>query len=232
VSSNVTVLHVDDNPAVLDVSSTFAEGNDIRWLTASRPATGLSVLADHDVDCLVADSVHTAEGVPFVLRATEAVPDLPVVLYTASDRDAVGLDVRDVAAGHVQKGTPDQFPTLLAHVRSRVRNTRDGAHESASSPVPSGDAETAAWHPIGSYDWSDGDTDLSTVIVTAVESETGQDASKMPPLYESVDPEVLETLLHRPYGESPSGVRVQFSFLGRTLAVTSGGRVLMRADSA
>ncbi|MFC7174682.1 HalOD1 output domain-containing protein [Haloplanus litoreus] len=68
--------------------------------------------------------------------------------------------------------------------------------------------------------------------MTAVDEYADRDVSTATPLYESIDAEVLETLLRRPDGESRDGIEVRFAFAGYDLAVTSEGRILLRSATA
>ncbi|WP_251328144.1 HalOD1 output domain-containing protein [Haloplanus pelagicus] len=212
MSAHPTILHVDDDPTTLDLSSDRADDEGLTWLTASDSEAGLAILAERDVDCLVSDSFRTPDGEPFVTRATDVDPDLPVVLFTAADRDAVDAEARRTAARYVKKGTADEFGTLLDHVSTLLDGPPDG------------------WRSIGRHDWEKAGTSLATTIVTAVEADTGRDASTISPLYESIDAETLASLLRRPDGEARDGIRVRFGFAGEELAVTSAGAVLVRTE--
>ncbi|WP_251342568.1 HalOD1 output domain-containing protein [Haloplanus halophilus] len=223
MSARPTVLHVDDDRTMLDLSSDWASDEGLTWLTASDPAAALTLLSDNDVDCLVSDSLRTPDGDSFVDRATDADPDLPVVLFTATDRDAVAPDTRRVASGYVRKGTTDQFSALLERVSALVADQPSG-HSAADG----GDD----WELVGHHDWDGAGTDLATTIVTAVEEHTERDVSTAAPLYESIDAEILESLLRRPEGEPRTGIRVRFPFAGHELAVASDGRILLRSATA
>jgi CheY-like chemotaxis protein len=240
-----TVLHVDDDPAVLELSSDWATDEGVTWLTAADPAAGLALLADRDVDCLVSDSLSTADGEPFVARAADTVPALSVVLFTATDREAVDLQTRRAAEAHVEKGATDPFARLFARVSTLVTDRAD-ANESASAPSETvsehtsttpdrrstGNDRSASWVSIGRYDPNTSSPDLATTIVTAVDAYTDRDVSTVAPLYESIDAEVLEALLRRPDGGTRAGIEVRFPFAEYELAVTSEGRILLRSETA
>ncbi|GAB3324471.1 hypothetical protein GCM10027355_25870 [Haloplanus salinarum] len=241
VSTQPTVLHVDDDRSVLDLSSERANDAAVTWLTASDPADGLTTLTDRDVDCLVSDSIRTDGGTPFVVRAADVDPDLPVVLFTAADRESIPGATHHVATRHVEKETGDAFATLLDHVAAVVPmpgdarvDDPDTTNGSGIAPRPerraAGPDRSGAWVPIERYEWRDESTDLATTIVTAVEEYTGRDASA-PPLYESIDAEMLEALLSRPDGDSRSGIQVRFFFADQELAVTSEGLILLRTET-
>jgi len=233
VSTQCTVLHVDDDPAVLEVSSDWAGvHDDINWLTTSDPGTGLELLSTHDVDCLVSDSFRAADGDPFVTRAAATFPDLPVVLFTSMDYDALDSAVRDSGAEYVKKASDDPFDSLF----DRILTITDGTNYSppAVEPAPRAPTRDAGsddstpteqWVPIGRYRPAEGD-DLATVIVTAVEAYTGRDAAEFPPLYDAIDADALAALVRRTGGRMRNDVQVRFVYADHELAVTSGGIVL------
>lgn len=82
-----------------------------------------------------------------------------------------------------------------------------------------------------SVDWSRSDSP-STVVVTAVAEVTGTDPVEMPPLYEVVDPDALDSLLARE-GHSTNGTMtcVTFTYQGCEIAITTSGDVSI-SDSA
>lgn len=231
-----TVLHVDDDPAVLDVSSDLADVHDeVNWLTASDPGTGLELLSTHDIDCLVSDSFRAADGDPFVARAASAFPDLPVVLFTSMDYEALDPDVRDSGAEYVKKGSSEPFDSLFDHILTVV----DDADHSTSTVDPAPRATTRdaggddsapveQWVPIGRYRPTEGD-DLATVIVTAVEAYTDRSATEFPPLYDAVDADALASLVRRTDGRTRDHVQVRFVYADEELAVTGDGLVLVRS---
>jgi len=236
VSSECTVLHVDDDQSVLDVSSDWADVRDeLEWLTASDPGAGLELLSANDVDCLVSDSFRAADGTPFVIRAATTFPDLPVVLFTSLDRDSLDPAVRRAGAEYVKKGATDPFESLFDRVRTvaadanQSPSTVDRAPVPASRPTTRDDSEaTERWTPIGRYRPAEGD-DLATAIVTALEAYTDRDETDFPPLYDAIDAEALAALLDRPNGQLRNHVQVRFVYADHELAVTGDGFVLVRS---
>ncbi|MFB6256062.1 MAG: HalOD1 output domain-containing protein [Haloplanus sp.] len=222
-------MHVDDDPAMLDVSSDWAATrNEIDWLTASDPKTGLKMLSTHDVDCLVSDSFRTADGDPFVTRVATTFPDLPVVLFTSTTYDALDPALRDSWMEYVRKGSTEPFDDLF----DRVLAVTDGAADSSAvEPAPratirnDGGSDADQWASIGRYHPAEGD-DLSTVIVTAVEAYTGRDAMEFPPLYEAIDADALSSLIKHADGRMRDAVQVRFVYADCELAVTGDGVVL------
>lgn len=241
MTSQCTVLHVDDDPDVLELSSDWADVHDgITWLTASDPETGQALLSTRDVDCLVSDSFRTVDGEPFVTHAADTHPDLPVVLFTSMDRDDLDAEIESSSVRYVQKSSGDPFDTLFDRVSSMA-----DADVSTSVP-PSVDVDVAPrvatradgrddlqtaehWVPIADFQ-PDDPTDIAPVIVAAVEDYTGRDATEFPPLYDYVDADALATLCRQSSGGPRDGVQVRFFYADLELAVTSDGLVLVRSD--
>jgi DNA-binding NtrC family response regulator len=118
-----TVLVIDDNPAVGTALGMLFSLHDITTLTAVSPAAGLTSLAAHRVDLVIADMNFTAdttsgqEGVALFRDIRAAHPDLPVILLTAWTHleSAVQL-VKAGAADYVAK--PWDNDRLLATVEN------------------------------------------------------------------------------------------------------------------
>ncbi|MFB6107822.1 MAG: HalOD1 output domain-containing protein [Haloplanus sp.] len=236
MSVEPTVLHVDDDTGILDLSDAwFRSRDDVVWRTTDDPETALSMLADGVVDCLVSDSLRLPDGDSFVARAGETAPDLPIILFTASDHDDVDESARAVAARHVKKGPATQFTNLYDHIRLLTAGGPSRG-DPASTPTPRTlrrpHADADDWTQLGRYDWeSDERIDLGTAILDALDAYGDEDEDDpMPTLYEYVDAESLEELLEpRPDGSKRPGVRVQFIYDDAELAVTNEGFILARS---
>ena len=237
--SQCTVLHVDDDPDVLDLSSDWASVRDgVTWLTATDPDTGMELLSSHDVDCLVSDSFRTADDQPFVTYAADARPDLSVVLFSSNSRDDFDPEIKESSVQYVKKGSAKPFQTLFDNVFELVDASPTDDVPSPVDVAPRAEtradgsdtpATTERWVPIARFRPGDRN-DLSTVIVSAVEEHTARDATEFPPLYDSVDADALAALCCRPDGSPRDGVQVRFRYAGHELAVTGKGLVLVRSD--
>lgn len=224
---------MDDDPDVLDLSSDWASvRNEVTWLTAADPDTGMELLSSRDVDCLVSDSFRTADGELFVTHAADARPDLSVVLFSSKPAGDFGPELEGSSVQYVKKGSADPFQTLLDRVLelTDVSSTVDVAPR-VERRVGGSDTSgtTDHWVPIARFQPGERD-DLSAVIVSAVEEHTGRDAAEFPPLYDSIDADALAALCRRPDGSPRDGVQVRFFYAGNELAVTGEGLVLVRSD--
>jgi CheY-like chemotaxis protein len=213
-----TVLHVDDNEDFLDVSRTAFERRtadgavDIESVATAE--AGLDRLRRGEVDCLVSDSIRLPDGDPLVAVARRVAPEVPVVVFTGAER------ANHVALGdaYVRKGGSDDFARVATAVRELL--TTD----------PIGDD----WTLVGRHSWT-APVELATTIARSVAAHLDRDVLDLPPLYESIEPEALCTLLD-PTGAGPDpeserdpmGTRVRFSYAGVEVLVTEGGHVGVR----
>jgi len=124
----IRVLHVDDEPGVLDLTETFLErtGDPFAVETATSAEAGLEQIAEHRPDCVVSDyEMPGRDGLEFLQAVRERHPDLPFILFTGKGSEAVASDA--VSAGvtdYLQKETGTQQYELLAN---RITNAVEQA---------------------------------------------------------------------------------------------------------
>jgi PAS domain S-box-containing protein len=125
----ITVLHVDDEPDLADLTATFLSREDDRIdvQIATRTDAGLEILAEHDVDCVVSDyDMPGRNGIEFLEQVREKYPDLPFILYTGKGSEEVASDA--ISAGvtdYLQKEGGTSHYTVLAN---RIRNAVEKYH--------------------------------------------------------------------------------------------------------
>jgi len=149
----VTVLHVDDDEefAALTAEYLSAEDDSLDVTTFHDPEAALDRLTAGGVDCVVTDlDMGSADGIELIERLRDRAPDVPCLLFTARNNEA--LVERALAAGateYLQKGRPAQF-TLLAHrihtaaAVSSSRRAARGATDGGATPRPTEDAPAGA----------------------------------------------------------------------------------------
>lgn len=118
-----SILCVDDDPGLADMTATFLERFDDQFKTRSATSAelALEILQENGVDCIVSDyNMPGMDGLAFLqtIRATD--PELPFILYTGQGSEKIASDA--ISAGvsdYMQKGTGEGHYSVLGH---RVRN--------------------------------------------------------------------------------------------------------------
>lgn len=122
----IRVLHVDDQPSLLDATAAYLEREDDRFRVtkATSARDGLALLSETDFDCIVSDyDMPGQNGLDFLERVRENYPDIPFILFTGKvsgkvARDATSSGVTD----YLQKRVGTEQYVLLA---DRIRNATD-----------------------------------------------------------------------------------------------------------
>jgi PAS domain S-box-containing protein len=125
----IRVLHVDDDPSILDLTQTFLERENDRFSIkiATSPEEGLEVLRDTPPDCIISDyEMPRLDGIDFLEKVREDHPDLPFILYTGKGSEEVASEA--ISAGvtdYLQKesGT-DQYRILANRITNIIAQTR------------------------------------------------------------------------------------------------------------
>ena len=100
-SESTRVLHVDDEPNILDLTATFLEreGENIAVETATSATEGLDRLTEGDFesgvpfDCIVSDyDMPGMNGLEFLEAVREEHPDLPFILFTGEGSEEIASE--------------------------------------------------------------------------------------------------------------------------------------------
>jgi PAS domain S-box-containing protein len=124
----VRVLHVDDDPGIADITSTFLERiNDEFEVTTETSVVAALDRLDGDIDCIISDyEMPNTDGLEFLEIVREQYPDLPFILFTGKGSEEIASEA--IAAGvtdYMQKGSgTDQYEVLSNRVENAVEQYR------------------------------------------------------------------------------------------------------------
>jgi PAS domain S-box-containing protein len=128
MDGEIRLLHVDDEPAFLDLAATFLERENAAFTveTATSVAEGLELLSE-EFDGIISDyDMPGTDGLEFLERVRGAYPELPFVLFTGQGSEGIASDA--ISAGvtdYLQKGGgTDQYTVLANRVRNAVEQYR------------------------------------------------------------------------------------------------------------
>jgi len=127
-AETVRVLHVDDNPDLVDVTATVLEHEDGRLCveTATSVDAAMERLSVERFDCIVSDyDMPDQNGIEFLEAVREGHGDLPFILYTGKGSEEIASDA--ISAGvtdYLQKGSGTEQYKLLAN---RICNAVDAS---------------------------------------------------------------------------------------------------------
>ena len=134
-SGPVTVLNVDDDRSLLELTREFLEREDDRFdiETATSAADGLDTIRDRRPDCIVSDyEMPGTNGIEFLRAVREELPDIPFILFTGKGSEAVASEA--ISAGvtdYLQKGTGTEQYELLANRIGNAVQARRAAQSAA-----------------------------------------------------------------------------------------------------
>ncbi|ELZ33357.1 response regulator with chey-like receiver, aaa-type ATPase, and DNA-binding domains [Halogeometricum pallidum JCM 14848] len=240
-----TVLHVDDDPDMLELSALSfrrAHGDEVEVLTASDAEEGLTLLDSHAVDCIISDSLRLADDTAFIVAARQRIGDVPIIFYTAKEWDDVALDALEAdVSEYVRKAEADGITAVVERARKLASQDRaptvteaqlfEGrpceTTEEAVGTFPA-EIEGGPWTIIGVHDW-DVDDELGTTIAQVLAAYTGVDVLESEPLFSSLDTEALQSMLEpRGDGAPRYDIYVRFPYGQYEVSVSSEGFIAVR----
>ncbi|WP_435195350.1 response regulator [Natronomonas sp. EA1] len=123
----VRVLHVDDDPAMVEMVGVFLEQAGMVTVGVSSAADALAVLEDEPIDCLVSDyDMPGRTGLDLLEAVRDRCGELPFILFTGkgSEEIASGAISAGVDDYLQKKTTPDQYEVLSQRIRTHVEKHR------------------------------------------------------------------------------------------------------------
>ena len=130
MEDEINVLHVDDEPAITDLTASFLKREDDRFRiqTASSANEGLDIINDCRPDCIVSDyDMPEMDGIEFLQTVREEFPTLPFILFTGEGSETVASDA--IAANvtdYLQKGSgAERYKLLTNRICNAVKSQRE-----------------------------------------------------------------------------------------------------------
>ncbi|WP_132058635.1 response regulator [Halorussus amylolyticus] len=129
VPETITVLHVDDEPDLADLTATYLERqhDDFEITTQTTIDSALETLETESVDCIVSDyDMPSMNGLEFLETVRARDGDLPFILFTGKGSEEIASEaISSGVTDYLQKevGT-GQYPVLANRIRNAVEQHR------------------------------------------------------------------------------------------------------------
>ena len=124
----IDVLHVDDDPSVLDLTEAYLERelDSVAVTSVTDPETALDRLDETPFDCVVSDyDMPAMNGLEFFEAMPERHRKMPFVLYTGKGSEEIASQAINAGVtGYFQKGGPEQLRRLANRVDQAVDEYR------------------------------------------------------------------------------------------------------------
>ena len=124
MGSEISVLVVDEDPEVLELTRTFLErqSDALSVATETDAETAIQRTVSESFDCVVSDyRMPAMDGIELYERLSEDRPDLPFFLFTAADKEVKTLAEEAGFTGYVQKGSgTEHYEELAGAIRTAV----------------------------------------------------------------------------------------------------------------
>jgi PAS domain S-box-containing protein len=141
-TSEIHILHVDDEPDFAELAADMLEREDDRFAveTVTSPSKGLDRLSADDFDCIISDyDMPGQNGIEFLETVRDEHPDLPFILYTGKGSEEIAGDAISAGASdYLQKGRgTDQYELLANRIQNTVEQYRTSQRAAALDRVRS-----------------------------------------------------------------------------------------------
>jgi len=128
MSERIDVLHVDDDPSVLDLAAAYFDRElaSVSVTGVTDPEAALERLEESSFDCLVSDyDMPGMNGLTFFETLREEQPSVPFVLYTGKGSEEIASKALNAGVtGYFQKGGPEQLQRLANRVKQAAEEYR------------------------------------------------------------------------------------------------------------
>jgi len=124
----IDVLHVDDDPSVLDLTEAYFERelDSVAVTSETDPEAALDRIRESSFDCVVSDyDMPPMDGLEFFDALRERNQKIPFVLYTGKGSEEIASQALNAGVtGYFQKGGPEQLRRLANRVDQAVDEYR------------------------------------------------------------------------------------------------------------
>ncbi|WP_123620205.1 PAS domain-containing protein [Halorubrum sp. CSM-61] len=128
MSERIDVLHVDDDPSVLDLTEAYLEREleSVAVTSVAEPSAVLERLDEAEFDCVVSDyDMPGTDGLELFEAIHADHSRLPFVLYTGKGSEEIASQALNAGVtGYFQKGGPEQLRRLANRVEQAVEEHR------------------------------------------------------------------------------------------------------------
>lgn len=122
--TRITVLHVDDSPALAEVISEYLEQRHdaLTVLSETDPTNCLEILKRESIDCVVSDyQMPAISGLELLRRVREEYPNLPFILFTGKGSEEVAAEaIASGVTGYLQKKGTETYDLLWNQILEAV----------------------------------------------------------------------------------------------------------------
>lgn len=219
---NKEVLHVDDEPSFIETAErAYARVDDFHLTTATSATEAAEILKTRPPDCVVSDYVTAPDGEAFIETVHETHPETPLIFVSGKSLDDLPNQAfRTYLTDYVPKGKRNLFKTIVDRIHRHTSERLDSItrHLFLAHTAP----ENAS---IWTIDMTDSPTEGLLEIIADLQS---CDIADLPPLFDDIDVDALETIFSETHPLDYPGVELRFQYDRFDILLSSDGTLSVR----